>query len=100
MLGIGFACTVLDFVAEPIEIVMKKLCGMGKAAVLIILVDVAEDIHYCGVLAAIVRELIGVIQELHKQKSHGYLVDIALICGIVNKSPDEVFYKILHGENA
>ena len=79
MLGVGLACAVSDFVAEPIEVVMEKLCGVGKAAVLIILVDVAEDIHYCGVLAALVRELIGVVQELHKEEPHSYLIDIALI---------------------
>ena len=61
MLGIGLTCAIFDFVAEPIEVVMEEIRRVGETTILIILVDIAKDIHNRGILAAIVGEHIRVI---------------------------------------
>ena len=54
VLGVGFARAVLNLVAEPIEIVVQKLCRIGKTTVLVIFLNIAENIHYRLILAAFV----------------------------------------------
>lgn len=61
MLGVGLARTVLDLVAEPIKIIVQQSCRLSKAAVLVILLNIAQDVHYGLILATLVRKLVGVV---------------------------------------
>ena len=99
MLGIGLARAILNFVAEPIKIVMQKICRIRERAVAVIFLNIAENFNNRLVLSALVRELVSVVKKLHKEKSHSCLVDISLTPGVVYKCPNEVFNQILNGEN-
>ena len=97
--GVGFAGTVLNFVAEPIKIIMQNSCRLGEGTVVVILFDVAENIHNCFILAALVGKLIGVVQKLHKEQSHGGLIDVSFVGRVIDQGPNQVLNQVLNREN-